>query len=124
MKESPKREREEAAEQGKFRYNLWPRRTDVAKSQPSTEQIKDQRGPVRSRGRRDQQYRPYYKYQEGKRQSTSQNRQETKRGQTSCQNSKSREVQQQQRQEIGETLTSRRSAYLEVLVEDVNNRTH
>ncbi|GFU75670.1 hypothetical protein TNCV_1488781 [Trichonephila clavipes] len=34
--------------------------------------IKDLRGPVRSRGRRDQQYRPYYKDQRCKQQSTRQ----------------------------------------------------
>ncbi|GFS50385.1 uncharacterized protein TNIN_184191 [Trichonephila inaurata madagascariensis] len=97
-------------EQNTGRYNLRPIRTERVESRPSSEQIKDQRGPVRSRGRRDQQYRPYYKDQGYKQQSTSQSRQKTKRGRSSCQNSRIRGAQQQQRQEIGGKSTNRRSA--------------
>ncbi|GFT25905.1 hypothetical protein TNCV_1518631 [Trichonephila clavipes] len=57
--------------------------------------VKVQRELVRSRGRRDQHHRPYYKEQGGKQQSTSLSRQETKRERLSCQNSKSRGAPQQ-----------------------------
>ncbi|GFT01412.1 hypothetical protein TNCV_3215221 [Trichonephila clavipes] len=97
MKDERKKcRREEAArpEQDACRYNLKPRRTDRAESRSSSEQIKDQRAPVWSRGRREQ-YRPYYKEQGCKQQSRSQNGQETKRGRSSCQNSRSRRAPQQ-----------------------------
>ncbi|GFX84866.1 uncharacterized protein TNCV_4996981 [Trichonephila clavipes] len=55
---------------------------EIAESRPSSEQIQDQRGPVRSRGSRYQEYRHYTEY---KQQSTSLSRQETKRGRSSCQ---------------------------------------
>ncbi|GFY06861.1 uncharacterized protein TNCV_482651 [Trichonephila clavipes] len=116
--------REEAArlEQDTCRYNLRPRRTDRAEFRPSSEQINDQRGPVWSRGRRDQQYRTYNKKQGSKQQSTSQSHQERKRGQSNCQNS--RRAPQQQCQKIGRKSTSGRSESSEVLIGDINNRTH
>ncbi|GFS32587.1 hypothetical protein TNIN_356911 [Trichonephila inaurata madagascariensis] len=48
------------------RYNLRPRRTERTESRPSSELIESQRGPDRSRGRRGQQYSPYYKDQRSK----------------------------------------------------------
>ncbi|GFX68504.1 transposable element Tc3 transposase [Trichonephila clavipes] len=60
-----------------------------------------------------------------KQQSISQSRQETKRGRLRCQNSRrSRGAQQQQRQEMRGKSTSRRTASLEVLVGDINNKKH
>ncbi|GFX88581.1 hypothetical protein TNCV_2659921 [Trichonephila clavipes] len=59
-----------------------------------------------------------------KQQSTSQSRQKTKREGSGCQNSRSRRAQQQLHQEIGGKYTSRRTVSLEVLVGDVNNKTH
>ncbi|GFX43999.1 uncharacterized protein TNCV_4112781 [Trichonephila clavipes] len=53
------------------RNNLRPRKTEITESRPSSELIKSQGGPVQSRRKRDQQYRPYYKDQGGKQQSTS-----------------------------------------------------
>ncbi|GFY43474.1 hypothetical protein TNIN_311261 [Trichonephila inaurata madagascariensis] len=41
------------------RYNSKPRRGGKVESRPSSEKRTDQRGPVRSRGRREQQYSPY-----------------------------------------------------------------
>ncbi|GFV51286.1 hypothetical protein TNCV_2174731 [Trichonephila clavipes] len=77
------------------------------------------------RGRRDEQYRPYYKKQGGKQQSTSQSHQETKSGRLSCHNTRSKDPPpQQQRQEIGRKSTSGRSKSLEILVGDVDNRAH
>ncbi|GFU19373.1 uncharacterized protein TNCV_3032871 [Trichonephila clavipes] len=94
--ERKKLRREETAipEQNTGKYNLRPRKTERAESGPSSEQIKDHRVPVRSRGRRYQQYRPYYKDQGCKQQSTSQSRKETKRVRSRCQNSRSRGGQQ------------------------------
>ncbi|GFU09949.1 uncharacterized protein TNCV_4522671 [Trichonephila clavipes] len=66
------------------------------------------REPVRSRGRRVSQSTPYYKDQGCKQQSTSQSREEIKRGSLSCQNSRHRGAQLQQRQEIGGKSTSRK----------------
>ncbi|GFV57901.1 hypothetical protein TNCV_2857521 [Trichonephila clavipes] len=66
------------------------------------------REPVRSRGRRVPQSTPYYKDQGCKQRSTSQSREEIKRGSSSCQNSRRRGAQQQQRQEIGGKSTSRK----------------
>ncbi|GFY46891.1 hypothetical protein TNIN_115611 [Trichonephila inaurata madagascariensis] len=40
---------------GTSRYNLRPRRSERAESRPSSEKRTHQRGPVRSRGRREQQ---------------------------------------------------------------------
>ncbi|PRD22262.1 UNVERIFIED_CONTAM: hypothetical protein NCL1_49551 [Trichonephila clavipes] len=80
------------------RYNLRSRRKEIAESRPSSEQIQDQGGPIRSRGRRYQEYRSYTKHQGNKQQPTSQSRQETKRGWSSCRISRSSGHQQRQRQ--------------------------
>ncbi|GFT82496.1 hypothetical protein TNCV_4173401 [Trichonephila clavipes] len=45
------------------RYNLWPRGKKEAESRPSRGQMQDQGGPVRSKGRRFQESRPYNKDQ-------------------------------------------------------------
>ncbi|GFY23769.1 uncharacterized protein TNCV_1630511 [Trichonephila clavipes] len=118
--------REEAAmpEQDTGRYNLRFRRKEITEFRPSREQIQDQGGPVRSKGRRYQDYKPYTKDQGYKQLSTSQSRQEPKRGRSSCQNSRSRGAQQQQRQEMGGKSTSRRTESLEVLVGDISNKKH
>ncbi|GFW60788.1 uncharacterized protein TNCV_2672091 [Trichonephila clavipes] len=120
FKEDQKESSERGNNNARTKYRkVGPRRTERVESRPSSEQIKNQRGPVRSRGRRDQQYRPYYKDQGCKQRSTSQSCQETKRGRST----RNRGAQRQQCLEIGGKSTSRMSASLEVLVRDVNNTT-
>ncbi|GFU27701.1 transposable element Tcb2 transposase [Trichonephila clavipes] len=118
------RQREEATVPGTSRHNLRPRRTERNEFRLSSEQIEDHRGPIRSRGRRAQPYRPYHKNPGCKQQSTSQSRQETKGERSSSQNSRSRRSQQQQRQEMRRASNSKRSQSLEVLAEDFIYRTH
>ncbi|GFV28700.1 transposable element Tcb2 transposase [Trichonephila clavipes] len=69
---------------------------EAAESRPSREQTQDQEGPVQLREIRHQEYRPYNKDQRCKQQSTSQSRQEPRRGRSSSQNSR-RGAKQQQR---------------------------
>ncbi|GFX58115.1 uncharacterized protein TNCV_4048731 [Trichonephila clavipes] len=107
------------------RYNLRHRGKEIMESRPSSEQIQDQGGPVRSRGRRYQEYRRYTKDPGYKQQSISQSCQEIKRGRSGGQNSRrNRGVRQQQRQEMGGKSNSKRTALLEVLLGDVNKETH
>ncbi|GFY37524.1 hypothetical protein TNIN_190191 [Trichonephila inaurata madagascariensis] len=86
-------------------YN-WRPRGEKAVSRSSRGQMQDQGVPVRFRGRRFQESRPYNKDQRYKQQSTHQNRQEQeqemRRGRSSRQSSRrSRGASQQQRQEMG-----------------------
>ncbi|GFY71253.1 hypothetical protein TNIN_427121 [Trichonephila inaurata madagascariensis] len=99
------------------RYNLRSRTKETSESRSSRRQTQDQGGPVRSRGRRYQEYRPYNKDQGCKQQSTSQSRQEHRRGRSSSQNSSRKGAKQQQRQEMVGKSTSRRTASLEVLLD-------
>ncbi|GFU76097.1 uncharacterized protein TNCV_677761 [Trichonephila clavipes] len=54
-----KGQREETAIPGTSRYNLRPKRGKKMESRPSSEKRTHQRRPVRSTGRREQQYSPY-----------------------------------------------------------------
>ncbi|GFW91860.1 hypothetical protein TNCV_4080201 [Trichonephila clavipes] len=57
-------------------YNLRPRVIKAAESKPSRGQMQDQGGPLRCRGSRFQESRPYNKDQRYKQQSTRESRQE------------------------------------------------
>ncbi|GFU79560.1 uncharacterized protein TNCV_3647881 [Trichonephila clavipes] len=50
---------EETAVPGTSSYNVSPRRGERVESRPSSEKMTHQRGPVLSRGRREQHYSPY-----------------------------------------------------------------
>ncbi|GFX69473.1 uncharacterized protein TNCV_380421 [Trichonephila clavipes] len=85
-----------------------PRSNMSQYSRNNDEKRTHQRGPVRSRGRREQQYTPYSMEQ----------------GRSCGLSARSRRAQQQQRQERSGGSNSRRSQSLEVLIGDVNYRTH
>ncbi|GFY71587.1 hypothetical protein TNIN_232831 [Trichonephila inaurata madagascariensis] len=68
---------------GTSRYNLRPRRGEKMESQPSSEKRTHQREPIRSRGRREQHYSPYF----------------VEQGRSCGLSATSRRAQQQQRQE-------------------------
>ncbi|GFS87155.1 hypothetical protein TNCV_1130441 [Trichonephila clavipes] len=57
--EKKKVQRKETAEPSTSRYNSRPRRDEKVESRSSSEKRTPQRGPVRSRRRREQQYNPY-----------------------------------------------------------------
>ncbi|GFS35931.1 hypothetical protein TNIN_100671 [Trichonephila inaurata madagascariensis] len=101
-------------------YNLRPRVKKEAESRSSREEMHDQEGPVRSRGSRFQEPRPYNKdpsyKQQSRRQSPQEKEQEPRSEQLSRQNPQ-RGL--QERQEMTGKSTSRRTASLEVLLGDV-----
>ncbi|GFY56604.1 hypothetical protein TNIN_237271 [Trichonephila inaurata madagascariensis] len=67
-----------------FQYNLRPRIKKAAESRPSRGEMQDQGGPVRSRGRRFQESRPYSKKNTNyKQQTRRQSRQEQEQELTS-----------------------------------------
>ncbi|GFU15826.1 hypothetical protein TNCV_2367771 [Trichonephila clavipes] len=88
-------------------YNLRPRRGAKKEYRPSNEKRTQQRGPVRSRGNREQQYSPYDEEQR----------------RSDGRSTRSRRGQQQRCQERTGGANSQRSQSLEVLVGDVNYKT-
>ncbi|GFW36237.1 hypothetical protein TNCV_4930991 [Trichonephila clavipes] len=82
--------REETSVSDTCRYNLRQRRDENVESRPSSDKRSHQRGPVRSRGRREQQYSPYA----------------VEQGRSCSRSSRSRRAQQQQNQESREGVNS------------------
>ncbi|GFT43044.1 hypothetical protein TNCV_3768871 [Trichonephila clavipes] len=108
------------------RYNLRPRIQKAAESRSSRGEMRDQGGPVWSRGRRFQDPRPYIKKnpsyrQQTRRQSRQEQEQELRSGRSSRQcPRRGRGSRQRDRQEMRGKSTRRRTLSLEVLIGDVN----
>ncbi|GFY52185.1 DDE_Tnp_1_7 domain-containing protein [Trichonephila inaurata madagascariensis] len=109
-------------------YNLRPRIKKAAESRPSRGEMQDQWGPVRSRGKRFQEPRPYSKKNPNyKQQTRCQSRLEKEQELRSRQSSRQcprrgRGSRRQERQEMRGKSTSRKTASLEVLVGDVSDK--